>query len=98
MVGGERERAGGDGDGDLADQALLVHPLEGVIGQPLEGCAADEVQRLGPQRDGGRTADRVGFSGQALEGDPVTGHALDQVALRAEASGRCSGPTQRRSS
>ena len=92
VVGGERERAGGDGHGDLADQALLVHPLEGVLGQPLEGLAADEGQRLGAQRDGRASADRVGFSGQALEGDPVTGHALDQVALPRRGLGEVLGP------
>ena len=92
VVGGERDGAGGDGHGDLADQALLLHPLEGVIGQPFEGCAPHKVQRLGPQRDGGGTADRVGLSGQALEGDPVTGHALDQVALPRRGLGEVFGP------
>ena len=35
-------------------------------GSPSRVCP-HKVQRLGPQRDGGGTADRVGFSGQALE-------------------------------
>ena len=61
-------------------------------GQPLEGLAADQGQGLGAQRHGRLAADRVGFSGQALEGGPVTGHALDQVALPRRGLGEVLGP------
>ena len=91
--------AAGDGDGHRGAQVLLVHPLEDVAGDAVEGLAPHEAERLGAQPHGLARHRRRRPRGEALEGGPVRARTpCEQVARRPMASGRCSDPSSLRSS
>ena len=75
-------------------EVLLVDPLEDVVGDVLEGRPRTRASASVRSAMASCPADGVGLAGQALEGDPVRAHALDQVALRRRGLGEVLGPDQ----